>query len=104
MLKEITMDEAFKAHLGHKQVLVLDGDQVKQLCNLVNYWRFLIEEEEAMEKEERESHAKKKHGTSTEQEVLEAWKGGERSIKEIMQITGKSYQTVRRYIPESKNG
>ena len=37
MLKEITMDEAFRAHLGHKQVLVLEGDQVKQLCNLVNY-------------------------------------------------------------------
>lgn len=101
MLKEITMDEAFRAHLGHKQVLVLDGDQVKQLCNLVNYWRFLIEEEEAMEKEERE---KQERGNKVREEILAAWKGGERSISEIQKITGRSYQTIRKYIPESKNG
>ena len=101
MLKEITMDEEFRAHLGHKQVLVLEGDKVKQFCDLVNYWRFLIEEEEAMEKEERE---KQERGNKVREEILAAWKGGERSIKEIMQITGRSYQTVRKYIPESKYG
>ena len=57
-----------------------------------------------MEREEQKTAPKKRHGTNTEQEILAAWKGGERSIKEIMQITGKSYQTVRKYIPESKNG
>lgn len=101
MLKEITMDEAFRAHLGHKQVLVLDGEKVRELCNLVNYWRFLIEEEEAMEKEDRE---KQERGNKAREEILAAWKGGERSISEIQKITGRSYQTIRKYIPESKNG
>ena len=39
-----------------------------------------------------------------EKEILEAWKGGDRSIKEIMEITGYSYPTVRKYIPINEKG
>ena len=36
--------------------------------------------------------------------ILKAWNGGERSISEIMNITGCTHATVRRYIPISPNG
>ena len=39
-----------------------------------------------------------------EQEILRAWKGGERTIKEIMEITGYSYGTVTKYIPRTAEG
>ena len=42
--------------------------------------------------------------SETEQKVLAAWNGGERTIKEIMEMTGFSYPTVRKYIPVSVNG
>lgn len=78
----------------------MNRKQTKQFGDLVDFWRFLLEEEEAMEREEQ----KEAHGNKVRDEILAAWKGGERSIKEIMQITGRSYQTVRKYIPESKYG
>ena len=39
-----------------------------------------------------------------EELILKAWGRGERSISEIMRMTGYSYQTVRRYIPISPKG
>lgn len=78
----------------------MTSGHARQLGNLIEYWKFLIEEEEAMEREEQ----KEAHGNKVRDEILAAWKGGERTIKEIMQITGRSYQTVRKYIPESKYG
>ena len=42
--------------------------------------------------------------SETEQKVLAAWNGGERTIEEIMEMTGFSYPTVRKYIPVSVNG
>ena len=39
-----------------------------------------------------------------EEKVLKAWNRGERSIKEVMEITGLSYPTVRKYLPESTAG
>ena len=39
-----------------------------------------------------------------EQLVLQAWRGGDRSITQIMDITGCTYATVRRYIPVTPEG
>lgn len=47
---------------------------------------------------------KRKADGQAEKEILEAWKGGDRSIKEIMEITGYSYPTMRKYIPINEKG
>jgi hypothetical protein len=47
---------------------------------------------------------KRKADGQAEKEILEAWKGGDRSTKEIMEITGYSYPTVRKYIPINEKG
>ena len=47
---------------------------------------------------------KRKADGQAEKEILEAWKGGDRSIKEIMEITGYSYPTVRKYISINEKG
>lgn len=39
-----------------------------------------------------------------EEEILKAWKRGERTIDEIIAITGYSRKTVMKYIPEGING
>ena len=44
------------------------------------------------------------HKGTTEQKVLKAWNGGEKTIKEICEITGLSYPTVRKYIPVTPAG
>lgn len=58
-----------------------------------------------------EAPKKKKRGRKpgwndgeAEQAILKAWAGGDRKIKEIMEITGYSYKTVRKYIPETPAG
>lgn len=38
------------------------------------------------------------HGR-VEKAVLEAWKGGERTVEEIAKITGFSLETIDRYVP-----
>ena len=45
-----------------------------------------------------------KRASENEEKVLKAWNRGERSIKEVMEITGLSYPTVRKYLPESAMG
>ena len=39
-----------------------------------------------------------------EEAVLKAWNRGERSITQIMELSGCSYKQVRKYIPETKEG
>lgn len=42
--------------------------------------------------------ARPKRGTR-KAKILEAWQGGDRSIYEIMQITGYDFDTVHHFIP-----
>ena len=39
-----------------------------------------------------------------EQRVLKAWNGGERTIQQIMELTGYSRYIVRKYIPINEKG
>lgn len=112
MLKEIPMAEALK-HLTYKdKIIVLDGDRIRPIDDILSGLRFLIDEPEKPKqkktqeekKDQEEKKEKKNTGVSKEQEILKAWNGGERSIKEIMEMTGASYATVRRWIPVTPEG
>lgn len=53
-------------------------------------------------------HRKRGKPTNTEKAVIEerilkAW-NGERSIQDVVRMTGYDYRTVRKYIPETVNG
>lgn len=56
------------------------------------------QEEKAEEKADKEK-PKRKPPEQVKQEILKAWQGGDRTITEIMEITGYSYPTVHKYIP-----
>ena len=102
MLREITMQEL--------------ADLIGQDTRI----HILIEEDDLLEEEEEEEldlpfqdedldediekDWKQKRASENEQRVLKAWNRGERTIKEIVEITGLSYPTVRKYIPESPAG
>lgn len=83
MLKEISLEE-FMAKLGDIRIMV-DEDP---------------DHPEPKPQKERPL----KNSSANEQKVLKAWRRGERTIKEVMEETGLSYPTVRRYIPESPEG
>ena len=112
MLREIPMAEALKHLMEKSKIIVLDGDRVRPIEDVLSGLRFLIDEKpkqkkmtEKTEKEpDPEKEEKKKSTESREQEILAAWNGGQRSIKEIMEMTGASYATVRKYIPVSSKG
>lgn len=123
MIKEISIREAMKIFVDGGNVQVIDGDRIRKLDDIFAEFRFITDEEtkkkedgsseggsaERGEAEGRKPRTKKRTAaeptsTSKEQEILKAWNGGERSIKEIMEITGASYPTVRKYIPENPEG
>ena len=93
MLKEITLQELFER------------------CGCKNI-RILIEEDNALPFQDDEivddgpvrKNWNEKKASKNEEKVLKAWNRGERSIKEVMEITGLSYPTVRKYLPESAMG
>lgn len=72
MLKEISMEQAFEAYKRSQTVVVLHDGLVKSFTDLMNDMRFLVDQQP---------------GTT------------QRSVKQIMEITGASYATVRKYIP-----
>ena len=121
MLREVDISLAVVKDRYGETALVLYQDRVMTLKEALAGMRFLIDEpdpdpeEEEEEKkadkaEQKEEKAKQKEEkpkqrtASMEQEILKAWNGGDRSIKDIMAITGASYSTVRKYIPANKNG
>lgn len=123
MIKEISIREAMKIFVDGGNVQVIDGDRIRKLDDIFAEFRFITDEETKKkktaapkaeapkeEKPKAEKPRTKKRtaaeptSTSKEQEILKAWNGGERSIKEIMEITGASYPTVRKYIPENPEG
>lgn len=107
MLKEITQEDLMK-RIGAKAFVVnLVGGVANPLSDLLTGSRILIDEEEKATVKRKgpgkEIDSKKDH-YDKEQMILKAWNGGERTIKEIMEITGFSYPTVRKYIPTTING
>ena len=106
MLKEINAKAAIGAMIEGREVLVLQGRYVTSLKEVLQGMRFLVEEEPKQKKTEEKpkKEGPQKDCGQKEQEILKAWNGGERSIKEIMEITGAAYSTVRKYIPETAKG
>ena len=81
MLKEITLQE-FLERMGDVRIMVdEDPDQPEP------------------------THERPlKNSSQNEQKVLKAWRRGDRTIKEVMEETGLSYATVRKYIPANPEG
>lgn len=104
MIREVDMAYAMQAHITGKDVRILTGDKILRFGDLLENARYLVDEEPMVRKVETaainvEKDANVRRTSKKEQEILAAWKGGDRSIKEIMEITGCSYATVRKYIP-----
>lgn len=103
------MTEALKHLTDKNKIIVLDGDRIRPIDEILSGLRFLIDEPEKQKPKKAQEKApeeekKKSTGVSKEQEILKAWNGGERSIKEIMEMTGASYATVRRWISVTPEG
>lgn len=121
MLKEIGPEEAFRLAWTGKSVLAVNVED-PQLSDLVWFseklrsCRFLIEEEAKEEPEEEPEEdqdpedvllkeppkRRRRSPAEIEEAVLKAWNRGERSITQIMELSGCSYKQVRKYIPETK--
>ena len=53
----------------------------------------------------KQDHANEKKMTSeAEEKIMKAWNRGERTAKEIQQMTGYSLPTIYKYIPRTPNG
>lgn len=107
MLREVEIKTAISAMVDGREVLALEGAIVRPLQEFLKGMRFLIDEEPKRKEKPKEAGKKeesKKETSQTEQDILKAWNGGTRTIKEIMEVTGYSYPTVRKYIPETEKG
>lgn len=60
------------------------------------------QEDEDEEPEPEDPEPKRRGGArwSKKEEVLAAWNGGERTVDEIVELTGISKQTVKKYVEE----
>ena len=120
MLREITEKEFMKMFPG-KVVLICDGKSIpfKEAMGAIvsaDECRILIDEDPEQKKEAAEEEkpkkkrgpkpgeGRKKYEGSSEEAILKAWNGGERTAKEIAEMTGFSLQTVYKYIPRTPNG
>ena len=121
MLREIKKKEFMKMLPG-KVVLLCDGKSItfKEAMGAVGVLsdecRILIDEDPEQKKEAAEEEkpkkkrgpkpgeGRKKYEGSSEEAILKAWNGGERTAKEIAEMTGFSLQTVYKYIPRTPNG
>lgn len=122
MYKEVSMMEAFKArHSGRKGFVIFQAtgniSTLEEIFPMLDECLFIADlpdekpepetavvVPEAETPESKHRLGKRKADGQAEKEILEAWKGGDRSIKEIMEITGYSYPTVRKYIPINEKG
>lgn len=107
MLREITLQELADLIGQDVKIHILIEDESEELEETDEEQE--EEPEEPDEDEDPDGPQMKKRQrirnySDTEQKVLAAWNGGERTIKEIMEMTGLSYPTVRKYIPVSVNG
>ena len=108
MLREITLQELADLIGQDVRIHILIEDEDEEAEELDEEQEEEPEEETGEEDDPEEPQMKKRQQvrnySETEQKVLAAWNGGERTIKEIMEMTGFSYPTVRKYIPVSVNG
>lgn len=93
MLKEIKLKEI----MPDRQIYVIEGDKFFSLNVLLEGCRILVDDEETPK-------PKKPVRGDAEQRILKAYNAGEKTIKQIMEETGCSYATVRKYIPINENG
>ena len=102
VIREITRDEVKK--MINVNVMILYSEALYSLDELwdVLSVRFLVDEDPEPKPKPKKEPAKRKN--DNEQRVLEAWKGGEKTIKQVQEETGLSYATVRKYIPINENG
>ena len=121
MLREINKKEFMKMLPG-KVMLLVDGkiinfkEALEAVGILTAECRILIDEDpdqkeaEAVEEKPKKKRGpkpgdgRKKYEGSSEEAILKAWAGGERTAKEIAEMTGFSLQTVYKYIPRTPNG
>ena len=119
MLREINPEEAFRLAWAGKSVLAVNVED-PQLTDWVWFseklrsCRFLIEDEAPEEPEDDQDpedvllkeppKRRRRSPAEIEEAVLKAWNRGERSITQIMELSGCSYKQVRKYIPETKEG
>lgn len=112
MLREITPDEALLIAWSGRSVLAVNMEDPQEtdwiyFKESIRNCRFLIDDE-APEEVLPEAPAKPRRKRRTQEEieaaVMKAWNRGERSIEQIMEMTGCSYKQVREYIPETKEG
>lgn len=106
MLREITLQELADLIDQNVKIHILIEDDSEKVEETEEEQEEADEEDEPEESEEPQTKERKqvRNYLVTEQKVLAAWNGGERTIKEIMELTGLSYPTVRKYIPVSVNG
>ena len=93
MLKEIELKEI----MPDRQIYIIEDDKFFSLNVLLEGCRILVDEAE-------ETKPKKKTRGEAEQKIIKAYNAGEKTIKQIMEETGCSYATVRKYIPVNADG
>ena len=102
MLKEIELKEIMPG----RQIYVIEDDKFFSLNVLLEGCRILVEDTEAPKPRGRKkSLIKNQKGIGeAEEKILKCYNSGEKTIKQIMEETGYSYPTVRKYIPINENG
>ena len=106
MLREITLQELADL-IGQDvkiHILIEDDPEETEETEETEEEPEEADEEDDPEEPQTKKRQQVRNYSETEQKVLAAWNGGERTIKEIMEMTGFSYPTVRKYIPVSVNG
>ena len=103
MLKEITVDELLR-RTGCEKILIMSEASVWTLADYLDETRILIDEAEEKEEEAPKEPKKRRSRKELEETIVKAWNNGERTIAQVMEMTGATYNTVRRYLPVSKEG
>lgn len=126
MYREIGLIEGLELFLAGEDVLLLDPAEgmVVKVDDVLEQFRVIADfadedpeeapeeepeeepEDEPAEAPEQETKPRRPRRTRAEIEaaVIKAWNRGERTIPEIMGLTGCTYRTVRKYIPETSEG
>ena len=106
MIKEIR-PEQLETERERGDVLIILGDVLYTEEEFWDSVRVLIdydedEDEEEDDPEPAEEAPKRRGGArwSKKEEVLAAWNGGERTVDEIVELTGISKATVKKYVEE----
>lgn len=102
MIKEIKNAQLEK--LLPKKIFIFNGESVWTLSEYLEDVRILVDDVEEpapdpKEKEAPEQPRQRRNSKELEREILKAWDKGNRTISQIMNITGCTYATVKRYLP-----